>query len=371
MKKILISAIIMLALLAGCNLPGVQSIQPSSPPSSPNDVFTQAAQTVSAQLTQMAQVQITQLASITPAIPTNTFTPVPSNTTVYTPSITPIPCNWAGFIADVTIPDNTPVAIGQTFTKIWRLRNIGTCTWSNAYTVAFMNGDGMGVSTGYSQALTSVPIPPGGTVDISVNLTAPSSNGTYTGNWSIREPGGQTFGTNFIVKIKVFTAVAVTLVPVPGESGTVRSDAGPFPDFTAGESNADITRTCEFFLSYDISGLPSNATILEVKFNLTNYSVTGNPFGLGVLKAYVVNYGATLEISDFVSTDQPGNIADWGSTSALNNIEASPEMKTALQSKIGSGRLQLRLQFPGSNGDAVKDRITFTNPVLLVTYTTP
>jgi hypothetical protein len=64
-------------------------------------------------------------------------------------------------------------------------------------------------------------------------------------------------------------------------------------------------------------------------------------------------------------------IADWASTTALNIVEASPELKANLQSKIGTSRLQLRLQFAGSNGDAVKDRLTFTNPSLIVTYTTP
>jgi hypothetical protein len=55
---------------------------------------------------------------------------------------------------------------------------------------------------------------------------------------------------------------------------------------------------------------------------------------------------------------------------ALNVIEASPELKANLQSKPGTSRLQLLLQFAGSNGDAVKDRITFTNPGLILTYTT-
>ncbi len=79
----------------------------------------------------------------------------------------------------------------------------------------------------------------------------------------------------------------------------------------------------------------------------------------------------TLEPSDFVTTYGPGNIADWGSTGALDTIETSPGLKSMLQSKLGSARLQLRLQFPGSNGDAVKDRLTFTNPTLIITYTTP
>jgi hypothetical protein len=369
MKKIYYATMILLiGVLTGCNLP-----QGTPTSSSPEAAFTQAAETVSAELTRVALQ-----ASPTPNLPTETPTPTPTdtpqptNTVAFTPTDTPVPCNLAGFIADVTVPDDTIMAAGQNFTKTWRLRNIGTCTWTSSYSVSFINGDAMGVASGYSQSLTAVPVPPGGTVDISVNLTAPSSSGTYTGRWSIREPGGQTFGTNFIVKIKVIATTTVNLVPVAAESGTIRSDAGPFPDFTAGESNADITRTCQFFLSFNITGIPSNATIVEVKINLTNYTKQGHPFGsLGVLNLYGVSYGSTLETSDFVSGFPNGNLADWGSTAALDTIEASPEMKTFLQSKVGGSRVQFRIQFAGSNNDAVKDRITFTAPQLNVTYTTP
>jgi hypothetical protein len=363
MKKMFsVLGVIITIALVSCNLPNTgQATQ-----ASPDAAYTQAAQTVIAELTKVAQE-----ASPTSNIPTNTFTPVSTNTPVPPPTNTPIPCNLAGFIADVTVPDNTLMSNNQVFTKTWRLRNIGTCTWTSSYSVSFLNGDGMGVPSGYSQSLTAASVPPGGTVDISVNLTAPGSSGTYTGNWSIREPGGQVFGTNFIVKIKVMTSVTLTLVPLPGESGTIRSDAGPWPDFTAGESNSDITRTCEAFLSFDITGIPANASISQVKIDLSAFATTGNPFGLGVLNMYVADYGLTLEPSDFVASFPGGNVADWGSTGALGTIEASPELKAVLQSKVGSGRLQLRLQFPGSNGDAVKDRITFTNPGLIVTYLKP
>ena len=33
--------------------------------------------------------------------------------------------DWAGFIADVTVPDGTAFSPGATFTKTWRLKNIG------------------------------------------------------------------------------------------------------------------------------------------------------------------------------------------------------------------------------------------------------
>ena len=38
------------------------------------------------------------------------------------------------FVADVTIPDNTVIAPGTTFTKTWRVRNDGNCTWGPGLT---------------------------------------------------------------------------------------------------------------------------------------------------------------------------------------------------------------------------------------------
>ncbi len=377
MKKSLIALVLMALLAAACNLPGNGGTETQE---SPEAVFTQAAQTVAAELTRVAL-----LASPTPnvpIVPTPTFTPsattipIPTNTTAFTPTNTPIPCNLATFDTDVTIPDNTPMAPNQVFSKTWRIRNAGSCSWNSSYLLIFEHGDGIGVTAGYTQQLTTGVVNPGQEIDLNVTLKAPATSGTYTGYWRLRDPGGITFGISpaggpFIVKIVVVVTNSTTLLPVAGESGTIRSDWGPGPDFTAGESNADITRTCEAFLSFDITSIPTNATITEVKVDFTAFSITGNPFGLGVLNAYATDYGPTLEPSDFASGFPPGNIADWGSTNALSVIEASPELKTYLQSKLGTPRLQLRLQFPGSNGDAVKDRLTLTNPRITVTYVKP
>lgn len=381
-KSPYVITLFLVVFLAGCNLPFSDS--DGQVTQLPEAVFTQAAQTVAAELTKVAL--LASPTSNVPIIPTSTFTPSPTNTTAVTPTNTPfytptntsIPCNLASFSDDVTIDDNTIMIPNQLFAKTWRIRNAGTCSWNSSYLLIFDHGDGMGVSAGYTQPFTGI-VNPGQEIDLTVNLKAPATNGTYTGAWRLRDPGGVVFGIipadgPFFVKIVVVTPTIITLTPAaPGfESGTIRSDAGPFPDFTAGESNADITRTTEIFLSYDISGIPATATITEIKFNFTAYSITGNPFGsLGALRAYATNYGPTLEWGDFVAGFPSGEIADWGSTAALDGDEATPELKAWLQSKLGTPRLQLRLQFAGSNGDAIKDRVTLTNPSLIIKYSTP
>src|SRR5512143_599465 len=52
--------------------------------------------------------------------------------------------DWAQFVADVTIPDGTRFAPSATFQKTWRLKNIGTATWTTAYSLVFDSGDRFG-----------------------------------------------------------------------------------------------------------------------------------------------------------------------------------------------------------------------------------
>jgi len=89
-------------------------------------------------------------------------------------------------VEDVTYPDNAIVNAGETFTKTWQLQNVGTCTWTG-YTVAFVDGDRM-------SSPDSVPVPEterSKPVDVSVELVAPLDDGTYRGNFELRNADNQ------------------------------------------------------------------------------------------------------------------------------------------------------------------------------------
>jgi hypothetical protein len=47
---------------------------------------------------------------------------------------------------------------------------------------------------------------------LSVQLTAPTTNGTYTGYWKLADASGNTFGTTVFVQITVGQKVVVTVV---------------------------------------------------------------------------------------------------------------------------------------------------------------
>ncbi len=100
-------------------------------------------------------------------------------------------CNVAQFVSDVTIPDGTNIGPGTTFVKTWRLKNIGSCTWTTSYAAVFTGGDLMGAP---SVVYLPYSVTPGATVDISVNMTAPTGLGHYRGNWKLRNASGGLFG---------------------------------------------------------------------------------------------------------------------------------------------------------------------------------
>jgi hypothetical protein len=49
------------------------------------------------------------------------------------------------FVGDVTIFDGAVLRPGEHFTKVWQVKNSGTCTWTRAYTVEPVEGDRFGL----------------------------------------------------------------------------------------------------------------------------------------------------------------------------------------------------------------------------------
>lgn len=195
----------------------------------PGTLYTQAAQTVSVQLTlsagQTAVAQLTQMAAVTPTLqavpPTNTEpapTPIPPSATPEPtrtpepPTPTARPCDWAEFLGDVTVKDGTIFQPGKEFTKVWRLKNIGTCNWTPNYDLVFVSGDLM---KGEKVITLDRTVRPSETVDISVDLVSPDEAGDYLGRWQLRNADGKLFGIGnsqnqpFWVSIKVVKPISL------------------------------------------------------------------------------------------------------------------------------------------------------------------
>jgi hypothetical protein len=181
----------------------------STPGPSSAERATRLAQTAAALLTSTAQASITPVTptsppTATPVPPTPTLTPPPTDTAIpATPTAPPpTPCpgaNDSEFVSDITIPDGTHFAPGAAFTKTWRLRNDGECAWTAAYELRPVGGELMG---GAPVSLTA-EVPPGESLDISVPLVAPPTNGTHRGSWQLHSPAGEPFGARPYVEIIV------------------------------------------------------------------------------------------------------------------------------------------------------------------------
>lgn len=136
--------------------------------------------------------------------------PQPSPTTQQQPSGSQdsgMPC-LRGNLEYETIPDGTRVAIGTKFTKLWRIKNIGSCTWNENYAIRFVDGELMGA--GATIKLTDVNIPTYGYAMIEVEFTAPATPGTYRSNWMMVSDDARLFGLGpnskgwFWVEIEAF-----------------------------------------------------------------------------------------------------------------------------------------------------------------------
>ena len=226
----------------------------ASPTPEPEAVLTAAAETAFAQMTENAKT-----------LPTNTAVPgqggseptatqdAPSTnegtSTISAPQPTPITggIDLAEFWADVTIPDGSDFNPGDEFTKVWKLRNSGTNTWTPQYGLAFFTGEQMSAP---NVVPISVNVPPGETTDIAVDMVAPETSGNYLGYWKMRDPAGEFFEYAVYVQIDVVggSQAVVTSAPTPSGSGQVTKVSIQVDDASPEECPHTFTFTASFTL---------------------------------------------------------------------------------------------------------------------------
>lgn len=135
-------------------------------------------------------------------------------------------CDAAQFVTDVTVPDGTKFDPGTAFKKTWRLKNVGTCTWSTSYSLVFDTGEKMGAPA--SIAFPS-SVAPGQTVDLTVDMTAPTASGSYRGYWKFKNASGTLFGIGAAANKSWWVDIRVTSTAPTGSVAL---------DFTASAKDA-------------------------------------------------------------------------------------------------------------------------------------
>ncbi len=230
LKNKLIYLALLVVFIGACNFATPTPVQPGR-----EALLTSAAETIFPQLTLQAGLtavaQLTLQAGGQPGevyptetatqalIPTDTFVPPtftstptlvtlpPTNTPQpLAPTATSAPCDRARLVEDINVPDGTVFLPGAPFTKAWRLQNTGVCTWTPSYGLVFVQGDRMQGATYNSLQAT---VRPGESINLSVQLLSPLSNGRYRGFWMLSNASGRNFGlgdradTPFWVDIRV------------------------------------------------------------------------------------------------------------------------------------------------------------------------
>ena len=166
-------------------------------------------------------------------------------------------CNRAQFVMDVTVPDGSHYAPGDTFTKTWRVRNVGTCTWTPAdYSLVLTNGNSFGIDP--TQHLLTAPVPPWSYVDLTLPvMTAPATPGKVFSYWKLDNGSGEQFGVGWSGGVPIFALINVVTPPSVTFDFTAEADSAiwtsgvpgsiPFPGTPgASEGSASSLATPKF-----------------------------------------------------------------------------------------------------------------------------
>jgi len=222
------------SLVAIMMISGCKSNTPVEPTLDANAIFTQAAETVAAQLTKTALSMPTATNTQTIA-PTNTQEQPTATWTLAATSITPLTSvtatlapnpNKMEFVGDVTIPDGQIIPSGAKFVKTWKVKNVGATTWTTNFKIRLWAGQQFGAK---SSILLGKEVKPNEEVEISIEFTAPLNNGEYYSMWILSDQDEANFGVPFYVKFNV----GVTSSSTPTQPAATATTAAPTATNTA------------------------------------------------------------------------------------------------------------------------------------------
>jgi hypothetical protein len=206
-RPILISLLFLALFLSACvdsadiTPTGIQSF---------DGVYTAAAATITAQAG-LATPTNSPLPTTTPSLWASP-TLLPSTSTMQSASYSYSSANGcynATYVTDVTIPDGTVLAPGETFTKTWKLQNSGSCSGRQ---ISYYPSKPARIWMERIQLLMSA-VTAGETESLSITLVAPETEGTYTGYWRLSADSGDAFG-ELVFVIIVVSEDAATATPI-------------------------------------------------------------------------------------------------------------------------------------------------------------
>lgn len=205
-------------LLTAC---GAQNTPAAQPTPDLNLLRTEVAATVLAQVPQICALTPTATlpptATMTPTIePTATFTAtVDATQGTGTAEVTVL--DKAQWVSQ-SIQDGTRFTPGQSFTMTWQIKNVGPTTWTSGYRLRFYSGNAFGAP---NEVALGRDVLPNETIDITVQMKAPATEGEYRSDWVMSNETLRNFNQPVFLKIIVARATATpTATVTPTETST-------------------------------------------------------------------------------------------------------------------------------------------------------
>jgi hypothetical protein len=339
-KLLVCLAAINVILLAACGQ-GSAGPTPTPPPSSATLREVTATAVPSATPTQAPTKKPVESPVPTKALPPTQATApaatvLPSETP--TQEATPVPTepltDRAAFVADVTAPDGSPYQINTTLVKTWRIKNVGTATWTTNYALTFVKGEAMTTTTTVPM---SAVVEPGKTIDLTLNLVVPAKTGRMRGFWQLRNAAGAFFGVGPAANEPIYVDIfAVTDKVVSGPPIQVHS-------VTLSTANTAVSVPCPYdlilngTLGFNPNGTGPVTAQLEATFSDPNFKFTApgvaefnflgfesNPFPF----AYTLTFVGNVEAQFRVHVLTPNDMRSDPVTFSLTCTSSAPPTST-------------------------------------------
>lgn len=206
-------------VLAACGPAATPTVDPAA-------VRTQVAGTVQAGLTQTAAAKPTSTATNTPEPTATPITATPTSNVTNTPAVTATPTRLAApDLAEVIgVSASAVFAPGQDFSVTWTVKNTGNNTWKTnylvrCYTTAYCF-NGQSISFGKE-------VKPGETIDLTIQLKAPSTAGDHSTLWVLTNADGINFGRGLSYNFKVSGTAAPTAEPTAEPTAAPTATTAP------------------------------------------------------------------------------------------------------------------------------------------------
>lgn len=320
-----------------------------------------------------------QIAQATQTLVVQTTTPLPQTavppTGVPSTPSGPTTCTLAStFINDVTIPDGTTVAPGGSFVKTWAIQNSGTCSWGGGYYAVLVSGQAFGASS-------PQPIPAAGagdTINISINMVAPTTPGTASSVWQIQASNGVVFGTKFDAVINVPGAATPKPPPTQIPPTPIPSGCNGAPVLSTFSANPQtITAGQQTSLNW---GLVQNANAVYLT-SPSGTQAVGTPGSLVVQPSQTTTYTLTAycnstpnQIQVTVVVNGSGGTCNGNNTPVFSGFYANPQTINAGQeTTLSWGLVQyatsVYLQLPNKSEGVASPGSRTVKPGGTTTYT--